>query len=259
MEANTPTAAQSRGHRRICEPRRGPLGGGRGRNSRKLRKWKSPGFLRGEGRWGLADRTPQPLQMPHLPRAPWQMSVRVAPPTINSGSSQISWERDPQGAIKPPAHAFAVRTPRFPVGAAGAFLPPSAPPSEKFCGYRQTALGPYHSPAPGNPSARVATPGATMPPLCHVWSPFSLRSCPASHASPPPLSLHLSPPNSLLFRLRPRFMTHCRLLQEALLHRPALAHLWDSGPQRTCTLRFVFSCALSGGAAGYVQGNFLAF
>lgn len=42
----------------------------------------------------------------HLPRAPWQMSVRVAPPIINCGSLQISWERDPQSAVKPPSTCF---------------------------------------------------------------------------------------------------------------------------------------------------------
>lgn len=42
----------------------------------------------------------------HLPRAPWQMSVRVAPPTINWGSSQISWGRHPQSAVKPPGMCF---------------------------------------------------------------------------------------------------------------------------------------------------------
>lgn len=34
------------------------------------------------------------------------MSVRVAPPVINGGSSQISWKRDPQSAVNPPDVCF---------------------------------------------------------------------------------------------------------------------------------------------------------
>lgn len=57
----------------------------------------------------------------HLPRAPWQMSVRVAPPTINWGSSQISWGRDPQSAVKPRGMRFCSQDPPVPSGCTGPF------------------------------------------------------------------------------------------------------------------------------------------
>lgn len=69
----------------------------------------------------------------HLPRAPWQMSVRVAPPTINCGSLQSSWERDPRSAVNPPgtlqsghlSSQWGHQTP----------CPPSPSLQGKFCSY----------------------------------------------------------------------------------------------------------------------------
>lgn len=38
---------------------------------------------------------------PTLPKAPWQMSVRVAPPAMNCGLEHSSWEQNTPGIREP--------------------------------------------------------------------------------------------------------------------------------------------------------------
>lgn len=62
------------------------------RNPGSFWKWKSQHSLRREATELAVDSTA--CSRPHyLPRAPWQMSVRVAPPIMNWGSAQISWKQ----------------------------------------------------------------------------------------------------------------------------------------------------------------------
>lgn len=92
-------------------------------------KWKSPSCLERERSRRSPPHPPHPQPCSlcsrsgrrHLPRAPWQMSVRVAPPTINWGSSQISWGRDPQSAVKPRGMRFCSQDPPVPSGCTGPF------------------------------------------------------------------------------------------------------------------------------------------
>lgn len=149
-------------------PQDGPLRGAR--IPRSFWKWKPQAAKGGKAQPCRRDPTAR-FRRRHLPRAPWQMSVRVAPPIINFGSSQISCKRDPQSAVRPPGSCFQGQDIPVPGGCTRHLLPlPTQGKLETDCHGLLLVLLPMEG-AEAQHLALPATHFISLLPLHHLWVP----------------------------------------------------------------------------------------
>lgn len=182
------------------------------------------------------------------------MSVRVAPPVINCGSSQISWKRDPQSAVNPPAMCFCSQDTSVPRRCIG---PPPPLPLPSRESYAVTVRLPRD---PNAPHCLQPTSSRYLPRGRAVPSPASSGGLETVHALelPCPLCRSLSSVpawNSSLSHALLSFSTSYRISRPTATNSTKLSFTVQPSPvllilnPRVCVPRnLAASCVLCGGA-----------